>query len=47
MTKKDMVALLLQARNLLHKQELGEEVLPTDIVLAHDYVDMVIDDLIR
>ena len=47
MSKKDMIALLLQARNILHKQENGEEVLPQDITLAHDYVDMVIDDLIK
>jgi hypothetical protein len=47
MTKKDIIALLLQARNILHKQENGEEVDPMDITLAHDYIDMVIDDLIK
>lgn len=46
MTTREKISLLLKARNLLHKQENGEELTSNDIVMAHDYVDMVIDDLV-
>lgn len=40
------IELLTKARNLLHKQENGEEVTNLDITLAHDLVDMVLDDIV-
>jgi len=41
-----MISLLLKARNLLHQQDEGKEVSKLDITFAHDYVDMVIDELV-
>ena len=46
MTIQEKINLLLKARNLLHKQENREELTSNDIIMAHDYVDMVIDDLV-
>ena len=46
MNRNEMLDLLRKARNLLHKQENGEKLTRVDITLAHDYVDMVIDDLV-
>lgn len=40
------IELLCKARNLLHKQENGQAITRTDITLAHDYVDMVLDALV-
>lgn len=45
MTTEKRIELLLRARNILHKQESGEVLTSQDIILAHDYVDMVIGDL--
>ena len=36
----------MEARNLLHKQENGEEVTSTDITLAHDKIDIAVDSMI-
>lgn len=47
MTQKERIDLLMQARNILHKQEDGEQVTSIDITLAHDYIDMVVDDMIK
>ena len=46
-TKREALDLLLEARNLLHKQENGETVTSLDITLAHDCVDMVIDAIVQ
>ena len=46
MTNKRKIELLLKARHLLHKQENGEKVTGNDIILAHDYVDMVLDAIV-
>lgn len=46
MNNKRKIELLLKARHLLHKQENGEKVSGNDIILAHDYVDMVLDALV-
>ena len=46
MTLQERISMLLKARKILHKQENGETITSTDIVLAHDILDMVIDDLI-
>ena len=46
MNNKRKIELLLKARHLLHKQENGEKVSSNDIILAHDYVDMVLDALV-
>lgn len=46
MTPQEKITLLLKARTLLHKQANGEELTSTDITLAHDYVDMVIDSIV-
>jgi hypothetical protein len=37
---------LLKAKKLLNKQVEGEELTSIDVALAHDYVDMVIDDIV-
>ena len=42
MNNQRKIELLLKARHLLHKQENGESVTGNDIILAHDYVDMVL-----
>lgn len=47
MDKNKRLELLLKARNILHKQESGEKLSNNDIVIAHDYVDMIIDDMIE
>ena len=47
MTTRERIDLLMQARNILHKQENGEQVTSIDITLAHDYIDMVVDDMIK
>ena len=46
MNKEKKLELLLKARNILHKQESGQKLSGNDIIFAHDYVDMVIDDMI-
>lgn len=46
MTNKQLIELLSKARNLLHKQENGKTVTSLDIILAHDCIDMVLDELI-
>jgi hypothetical protein len=46
MTNQRKIELLLKARHLLHKQENGEKVTGNDIILAHDYVDMVLDAIV-
>ena len=46
MTKDEIIKSLMQVRNILHKQEEGKEITPTDIILAHDQIDIVIDDLV-
>ena len=45
-TRRDLISLLIDARNKLHKQELGEDVTSLDITLAHDQIDIVIDALV-
>ena len=46
-TKEEVLNLLLGARKILHKQEIGKEVTNLDVILAHDKVDMVIDAIIQ
>lgn len=46
MNNQRKIELLLKARHLLHKQEKGEKVTGNDIILAHDYVDMVLDAIV-
>jgi uncharacterized protein YeeX (DUF496 family) len=46
MNNQRKIELLLKARHLLHKQENGESVTGNDIILAHDYVDMVLDAIV-
>jgi hypothetical protein len=46
MDKQKRIELLLKARNILHKQENGQKLSGNEIVIAHDYVDMVIDDIV-
>ena len=46
MNNQRKIELLLKARHLLHKQESGERVTDNDIILAHDYVDMVLDAIV-
>lgn len=46
MTFQERIILLLKAKNLLNKQANGEELTSIDVTLAHDYVDMVIDDMV-
>ena len=46
MDKEKRIELLLKARNLLHKQENGQKLSNNEIIVAHDYVDMVIDDMV-
>lgn len=47
MDRQKKLELLLKARNILHKQEDGQKLSGNEIVIAHDYVDMVIDDMIQ
>lgn len=46
MDREKRLELLLKARNLLHKQESGQKLTGNEIIFAHDYVDMVIDDMV-
>ena len=46
-TKEEIIELLRSVRNILHKQETGQEVTSLDITLAHDQIDMVLDALIQ
>ena len=46
-TKEEIIETLRSARNILHKQEIGQEVTSLDITLAHDQIDMVRDALIQ
>lgn len=46
MTLQERISMLLKARKILHKKEDGETITSTDIVLAHDILDMVVDDMI-
>ena len=47
MNREKRFELLLKARNILHKQEDGQKLSGNEIVIAHDYVDMVIDDMVQ
>lgn len=47
MNKEKKLELLLKARNLLHKQESGQKLTGNEIIFAHDYVDMVIDNMVQ
>ena len=47
MNKEKRIEFLLKARNILHKQENGQKLTGNEIVIAHDYVDMVIDDMVQ
>ena len=47
MDREKRLELLLKARNLLHKQENGQKLTGNEIIFAHDFVDMVIDDMIQ
>mgnify|MGYP003458345572 FL=1 len=46
-TKEEIIETLRFARNILLKQEIGQEVTSLDITLAHDQIDMVLDALIQ
>ena len=46
-TKEEIIELLRSVRNILHKQETGQEVTSLGITLAHDQIDMVLDALIQ
>lgn len=46
MDKQKRLEFLLKARNILHKQENGQKLIGNEIIFAHDYIDMVIDDMI-
>lgn len=46
MTPQERITLLINAKSLLNKQAKGEELTSIDVALAHDYVDMVIDDMV-
>ncbi len=46
MTNKQLIELLSKAHNILHKQENGKTVTNLDITLAHDCIDMVLDELV-
>ena len=46
MTLQERISMLLKARKILHKQENGETLTSTDIVMAHDIIYIVIDDMI-
>lgn len=46
-TKKEIIELLRSARNILHKNEVGQEVSNLDIVRAHDQIDIVLDAMIQ
>lgn len=45
--KEEIIETLRSARNMLHKQEIGQEVTSLDITLAHDQIDMVLEALIQ
>lgn len=45
-TKEEIIGMLISAKNILHKQEIGQEVTSLDITLAHDQIDMVLDAMI-
>jgi hypothetical protein len=47
MDREKRLELLLKARNILHKQENNQKITGNEIVFAHDYVDMVIDDMVQ
>jgi len=44
MTPKERITLLLKAKRILTTK--SEELTSVDVALAHDYVDMVIDDMV-
>lgn len=46
MTSQEKIILLLKVKKLLNKPDNGEELTSIDVALAHDYVDMVIDDMV-
>jgi len=46
MNNQRKIELLLKARHLLHKQENGQKLTGNEIVIAHDYVDMVLDAIV-
>lgn len=46
MIQQERITLLLKAKRLLSKKFKGEELTSLDVALAHDYVDMVIDDMV-
>ena len=45
--KEEIIETLRSVRNILHKQEIGQEVTSLGITLAHDQIDMVLDALIQ
>ena len=45
-TKDEIIDLLLTARNILHRQEVGKDVTPYGITDAHDRIDIVLDAII-
>lgn len=46
MTLKERISKLSKVRCLLHNHNNGTPIDPTDMVLAEDLLDMVVDDLI-
>lgn len=46
MNNQKKIELLCKARNILHKQENGQKLTSNEIVIAHDYVDMVLDAMV-
>lgn len=46
MTTKERIDALMRARNILHKQEKGEQIASYEIIIAHDIIDQVVDDMI-
>lgn len=46
MTLQERISKLTKARCLLHNHNNGTPINPTDMVLAEDLLDMVVDDMI-
>ena len=45
-SKKEIIELLVSARNILHKQAEGKEVTSYDITNAHDRIDIALDAIV-
>ena len=45
-SKEEIIGLLISAKNILHKQETGQEVTSFDITKAHDYIEIALDNLV-